>query len=216
MYLSRIEIDPARRATMVALTAPQKIHGAIESAFSGERRRKLWRIDKVGNKYWLLILSEDAADFAAIAGQFGPAKACCETRAYEPLLQRIVVDSVWRFRLTANPTKSCSNAANPKARGVVRAHCTVDYQTQWLEQRAEKNGFCLLPDCFTVTHSQWYRFHKGKDLRRAVSLLSVTYEGILKVTDPERFRAVLTNGIGRGKAYGMGLLTVMRAGDNYD
>ena len=41
MYLSRVELDPTRRSTMAALAAPQKLHGAVESAFTGERRRRL-------------------------------------------------------------------------------------------------------------------------------------------------------------------------------
>ena len=43
-----------------------------------------------------------------------------------------------------------------------------------------------------------------------VKLLGVTYEGLLTVTDAEKFREALTGGIGRGKAYGLGLLTVVR------
>jgi len=39
--------------------------------------------------------------------------------------------------------------------------------------------------------------------------MAVTYEGILTVTDKERFRKTLIEGIGREKAYGMGLLTVV-------
>ena len=35
MYLSRIELDLARPTTMQALVAPQKLHGAVESAFAG-------------------------------------------------------------------------------------------------------------------------------------------------------------------------------------
>ena len=42
-------------------------------------------------------------------------------------------------------------------------------------------------------------------------MLAVTYEGMLTVTDAELFRQALTQGIGREKAYGMGLLTIMRA-----
>ena len=33
MYLSRAELDPTRRETMVALIAPQKFHGAVETLF---------------------------------------------------------------------------------------------------------------------------------------------------------------------------------------
>lgn len=44
-------------------------------------------------------------------------------------------------------------------------------------------------------------------------LLSVTYEGILKVTDAEKFQKILIEGIGRGKAFGMGMLTIAKVGD---
>ena len=43
---------------------------------------------------------------------------------------------------------------------------------------------------------------------------AVTYEGVLTVTDTELFCKALTEGIGRGKAYGMGLLTVARVASN--
>lgn len=202
---------------MAALAAPQKIHGAIEAAFPGERRRKLWRIDTVNGRMWLLLLSEEPANLSGIAAQFGPiACPCMETRLYDPLLQRITTDSVWQFRLSANPTKSCPIPRTDAPRGTVRAHCTVEYQKQWLMQRAEKHGFALEPDLFTVTHSQWYRFYKNGQGRQPVSLLSVTYEGVLRVTDADLFRETLISGIGRGKAYGLGLLTVARGGNHHE
>ena len=48
MYLSRVRLDAENRRTMIALSNPQKIHGAVESAFAGERERNLWRIDELG------------------------------------------------------------------------------------------------------------------------------------------------------------------------
>ena len=38
------------------------------------------------------------------------------------------------------------------------------------------------------------------------------YEGLLQVTDEENFRKILVEGLGREKAFGCGLLTVMRIG----
>ena len=64
---------------------------------------------------------------------------------------------------------------------------------------------------FTVTRVQWQHF--AKHGTRPVTLLAVTYEGILQVTDAEQFRALLCQGMGRGKAYGLGLMTVMRGGN---
>lgn len=209
MYLSRVELDPTRRSTMTALAAPQKFHGAVESAFSGERRRRLWRLDRLGEKLYLLLLSEEMPDLSGVVEQFGTG-AVPESRNYDPLLARITPGSRWQFRLAANPTKSCKDAQKPAARGTVAAHCTTQYQKQWLLDRAAKHGFALTEDSFTVTRVQWHHFAKCGT--RPVSLLAVTYEGVLQVTDPEAFRNLLCQGMGRGKAYGLGLLTVMRGG----
>ncbi len=214
MYLSRVELDVTRRATMRALAAPQKLHGAVESAFPGERRRRLWRLDHWNGKLYLLLLSEDQPNLLEISDQFGPVnrQGSTEIREYNQLLERIVPGSVWQFRLTANPTKSCAGEAGAEHRGKVLAHCTVEYQEKWLLDRAEKHGFRLEPDGFTVTASRWLHFAKGGMQNRTVSLLSVTYEGVLQVTEPDLFRTLLTSGIGRGKAYGLGLMTVIRRG----
>ena len=142
--------------------------------------------------------------------QFGTG-AAAETRSYDPLLQRVEPGSCWQFRLTANPTKSCKDPQNPAARGTVAAHCTTQYQKQWLLERAAKHGFALREEEFTVTRVQWQHFAKYGT--RPVTLLAVTYEGILQVTDAEQFRALLCQGMGRGKAYGLGLMTVMRGGN---
>ena len=82
----------------------------------------------------------------------------------------------------------------------------MDLQKEWLQKRAEKYGFQL--DSFDVTESKWVQFRKGEN-RHPVSILSVSYEGYLTVLDAELFRQTMTTGMGRGKAYGMGLLTVM-------
>ena len=87
------------------------------------------------------------------------------------------------------------------------AHITADYQKEWLLTHCEKHGFRLSADSFDVTQSRWPQFYKSD--RNRVSLLAVTFEGTLEVTDAELFRQALCAGIGRGKAYGLGMLTVM-------
>ena len=54
-----------------------------------------------------------------------------------------------------------------------------------------------------------------KNGTRLVTLLAVTYEGVLQVTDPEAFKALLCEGVGRGKAYGLGLMTIIHRGGDY-
>lgn len=210
MYLTRMELDMRKRSAMTALNSPQKLHGAIESAFdSEERKRKLWRIDKLGEKTYLLLLSEDKPDLSAAVEQFGVSENGFETRDYSPLLERIQDGSVWHFKLTANPTISSSEKCKTGERGNIKAHISDQYQVKWLLDRAEKHGFALSKDDFSVTGVKWYIFRKGTE-RNRVSILSVTYEGTLKVTDKKAFCDTLINGIGREKAYGLGMLTVVR------
>lgn len=212
MYLSRMELNTGERSTMKALVSPNLLHGAIEAAFPGPRERKLWRIDRLGGKHYLLLLSPEQPQLHRAVAQFGfpDSGRPWETKDYSTLLDRIREGGIWRFRLTANPTKACKEEAG--GRGTVHAHITVNYQKQWLLERCRKHGFSLEEDGFTVVESRWLRFYKGNSGRRPVSLLAVSYEGILKVTDAQLFKKTLTEGLGRGKAFGLGLLTVVRPG----
>ena len=74
-------------------------------------------------------------------------------------------------------------------------------------------GFALTEGAFQVTRKQTCHFRKNG--KRPVTLLAVTYEGILQVTDPEAFREMLCQGIGRGKAYGLGLMTILHGGSSH-
>lgn len=203
MYLSRMKLDISRRQTMKALASPNLFHGAIESCETEGRSRKLWRIDTLGGVPHLLILSETQLDFSSAAQQFCTDTAV-ESKCYDPFLSRITAGSRWRFRLCANPTIQKKYG---DGRGKVLAHITTAFQEEWLKKQSEKHGFSLNAEEFLVTGSQWYRFRKGAD-RQNVRMLAVTYEGILTVTDADTFRKALTQGIGREKAYGMGMLTI--------
>lgn len=55
------------------------------------------------------------------------------------------------------------------------------------------------------------QFKKEKSDKNSVVLDAVTFQGVLEVTDAYAFRNALANGIGPGKAYGFGLMSVARA-----
>lgn len=203
MYLSRIELNIELRETMKALASPSKFHGAIEGSFSGERARRLWRIDTLNGKQYILVLSETIPNLEHFAKQFGYLEKY-ETKDYSRLLNRVADNEKWRFRLTANPTIS-------KSHGKIMAHITSEYQKKWLMDRAERCGFSLHEDAFWTVQSKWYNFSKKDGDKSAnIRLLSVTFEGVLTVTDAEKFKETLCRGIGREKAYGQGLMTIVR------
>ena len=208
MYLSRVRLDVSRRKTQIALVSPNKIHGALEEAFVRKQERNLWRIDRLKDDMYLLIVSAEKPDLSKIAVQFGFDNDCGELREYDRLLNRIETGSNWHFRLTANPVHSIQGG---KRRGKIVAHTSERYQLEWLENQAVKRGFRIPPDGAYITESNWKIFSKG-DSNQKVRILEVVFEGDLCVENADIFRNTLINGIGREKAYGMGMLTVVRTG----
>lgn len=204
MYLSRIPLDISKRKTQVALVSPNKFHGAIEEAFAERQCRNLWRIDNLKGRTYLLLLSESEPDLEYIAGQFGDIRDCGETKGYEALLNRIREGSVWHFRLVANPTYSKRKG---EGRGKVTAHTVEEFQLQWLAGQSVKKGFRIVPDTVRVMESKWKIFNK-RDMKHKIRILEAAFEGRLEVENEEVFKDTLITGIGREKAYGMGLLTI--------
>lgn len=154
---------------------------------------------------YLLLVSKDKPDLTNFARQFGKKLLSYETKEYGRFIDKLSNETVWQFRLIANPTKCVKKE---KGRGKRVAHITPEHQTQWLIKQAQKYGFHVDEKRVQVKESKWLMFNKqGKHMVRA---LAVTYEGKLEITDVDKFRIALVDGIGREKAYGMGLLTIVR------
>jgi len=197
---------------MRALSYPEMIHGAIEHSISYSEHRNLWRIDKLNGYYNLLILSEKLPDLQSIHDQFGIEDRLPESRDYDKLLQNIEDNQVFRFRLKANPVKSSAVDSNG-GRGKIYAHVSTEQIAKWLLDRSSSNGFFLDRNGFKVMDCRWYRFMKSSrdnTARNNVTIKTATFEGILKVSNSKLFMEALMNGIGRGKAYGCGLMTIMK------
>lgn len=211
MYISRMKLNLNARHTMRALAEPKLFHGAIEAACPGPRQRNLWRIDSLGQDCYMMMVTPELPDLAAAVAQYGfpDGDPAWESKDYTPLLQRIQPGTHWHFRLTANPVHHSAGNAQMGERGKVLAHVTSAHQQQWLKDKAPSHGFLLEDGAFLAINSQQLRFRKGTS-GPMVTLQSVTFEGELTVTDAELFVEALTKGIGRGKAYGMGMMTVVR------
>lgn len=220
--MSRIRLDTEKRSTQMALASPSKFHGAVENCFDWNnkgsesesvsgiiRERKLWRIDQLAGNYYLLLLSSKEPNLQKFKNQFGYPGDADEIKNYDNLLKRAVKGSVWQFRLAANPTHTVKESQ--EKRGKVVAHTSEKYQMEWLYQKAAQNGFTVLTEDSCVMSSEWKIFYKkGGNNKNRVRVKETTYQGMLRVDDSELFQCALINGIGREKAYGMGLLTIMR------
>lgn len=203
MYLSRIKLNLNKRETIIALANPQKIHGAVAHAYTNYKEaRPLWRIDTLNNERYLLLLGKEPPNLHQIANQFSwqSEPNTVITKDYNAFLQNIENGSTWNFRLTANPVVCINGHRVP--------HVTPASQLRWLSDRAEKNGFVI--NFAEIIGTNTYNLQRGGGSKTKSNLNSVTFAGQLTVLDKTKFSEALKNGIGHSKAYGMGLLTIVK------
>ena len=213
MYLSRMYLNPHRRKTRAFLANPEMLHAAIECTYHSDpstERRSLWRIEKESDRVTLYTLTPTVPSFEVLQEQAGwSQQQTWDSRDYSVLTGRLMAGQQYHFKLTANPTRTVTDTNGKKRR---KAEIGPRNQLQWLVSRGEDMGadFGSSADEATamVTRSQKLNFpNKGN----RITVISCTYEGTLKVTDPKKLQQVLTEGVGRAKAYGCGLLTLAPA-----
>ena len=209
MKIMRLKLNTHLVKTLKALNNPNIFHAALEASLEGDQRsRLLWRLDTLKENTYLLVVSRAPLNTKILEAQFGYSNEPAQVKNYDLLLDRVKAGSIWLFKLTANPTKSISTD-NDKRGKVTSLYREVDL-IKWLKRRGEKNGFLVRDDNVKIIGSRWVSFSKRQDKKKRVSFQEVTYQGVLEVTDPEVFRKCLVDGLGRSKAYGMGLLTLVK------
>lgn len=229
MYLTRFRVNTARVGARRLLSSPQRMHAAVMSSFAeipppaGQGPRVLWRIDHDSRAAtYLYIVSPAKPDLTHLVEQAGwPETGRWETFDYGPFLDRLAVGQRWAFRLTANPVHTARRTDDEPTK--ITAHVGVRHQMGWLLRRQEKAGFRVLekaPERQLVPERDRHELivHNRRELvfgkagqSKPVTLVSVTFDGRLEVTDPAALRRTLTHGLGKAKGYGCGLMTLAEA-----
>ncbi|MFH8491952.1 type I-E CRISPR-associated protein Cas6/Cse3/CasE [Streptomyces longisporoflavus] len=234
MYLTRVRFNTARSGARRLLGSPHLMHGAVTMAFpvrparDGQGPRVLWRIDRDHrSQTQLYIVSPRQPDLTHLVEQAGwptLAEPGWATFAYGGFLDALTAGDTWSFRLAANPVHNIRLPHDkPDDRTRRTAHRTPRHQLRWLLDREEKAGFqviCKDPakqltklgdEHELIVRDQLplqFRRPPGKQVRQDVRITRVTFDGRLQITDPDVFRRTLTQGLGKAKAYGCGLMTL--------
>ena len=210
MYLSRVEIDYDNRKFLKELDHLGAYHNWVEQSFPEEletriRTRKLWRIDKLGNHYYLLIISQDKPDLDKLE-KYGVVSSAM-TKEYDNFINSVFVGQILRFRAVLNPVISRSTGDEEQKRGRVLPLLSEVDQLNYLRERAEKNGFSLDREKTYLLKSN-FEVLKRKNNKK-LRIVKAEYQGELTITDLEKFIYALKFGIGKKKAYGFGMITVI-------
>lgn len=191
MYITQIELNLRNHQIFKKLRSLDDYHAYIESAFPAEqllgvRKRHLWRLDR----QTILLTSEDEPDKEAL-GKYGKVT----TKSYDRFLDNISTERPYRFKLVANPLQmGIKNRRIP-------CHGNQE-RLEWLKKQGAKYGF-------TVIQAKIIGYKENRIRKHRFTVKSVTFEGILQVTDIEKINQALRQGIGREKAYGCGMITIM-------
>ena len=141
MYISRVEIDMNNRRKVKNLTHVGAFHDWVERSFPNEiekqiRTRKLWRIDTLQGKNYLIIISSEKPDLLLLE-KYG-VEGSAQTKLYDNFLNTLKKGNRMKFRVALNPVISLPSSDNKK-RGIVKPHVTSEYQMKYLKDRS-----CLL------------------------------------------------------------------------
>jgi CRISPR system Cascade subunit CasE len=220
MLLHRIHLDPRSREVRRDLSDPYQLHSTLCRAFCEPNKKcpegeVLWRlepeIDSAGYPR-VLVQSRSTADWGNVGVQGWLAKVDPSIDLKDRLkLESLSAGQRFRFRLRANPCVT----RNGKRLGLLRP----EQQEKWIERKGERHGFSLpkLPSFDQARSPQAridIRISQDQMLRgtqragNGIRVYSVLYDGILTVTEADKFRAALQSGIGHGKVMGLGLLSV--------
>ncbi|MFD3840262.1 type I-E CRISPR-associated protein Cas6/Cse3/CasE [Streptomyces sp. NPDC058642] len=156
----------------------------------------------------LLVQSLLPPDLARLPRNYGST----ETRDLTPLLTALTAGRRVRYRITANATVRRRADDNPHRRTDVALH--GDDALTWWHRKATHAGLAL----DSATHTPMRRSRRpitkqhgsGREpghFRHALT----RFDGQATITDPDRLRHAVLTGIGRGKSYGAGLLSLAPA-----
>lgn len=241
MYLSRLILNPRDRRVRHDLADCQELHRTVLSAFpqvgvSGQGARAAFGVlhrldaDSRFGRPVLLVQSQERPDWSRLSPGYladarGVENPAC--KAVNEQYGRLTEGSVLAFRLLANPTKRL-NESQPGSRlgkGKRAELRGEEAWQQWLGRKAEQGGFRVLavranpavPDAQAtdrdkVTGRRASPEAEGRERGGGtLTFGAVLFQGRLQVIDAAAFRETLGRGVGSGKAYGFGLLSVAPA-----
>lgn len=207
MFLSKLTLDARHPAARRDLSDAYQMHRTLARAFAADAHtppaRFLWRLEQHSGTQVcnvLLVQAAQAADWSVLAGMPGYA---LEVLGNKPVdLDTLLQNQVrYRFRLLANPTVTRAG----KRYGLLRE----DEQLAWLDRQGERYGF-VVQACLRSADARLYAHQSRRDHR--IVLDTALFEGALMVQHADWLRQGLLNGLGHGKALGMGLLSLARLG----
>jgi CRISPR system Cascade subunit CasE len=222
LFLARLELNPRSRLARRDWADCQELHRTLMSCFAHLEANSaraelqvLFRRELQRGCTTVLLQSAVAPDLKRLPNGYVVAGGAV-SRQLDQFFQGIETGTGFLFRLTANATRKIEtgrDSGKPNGRRVpLRGEAAVD----WLRRKGTQHGFELLSvssskELAGVISSEGQAFTGSKRVGSQtyrLKLEAVTFDGALVVRDIGPFKTAFQEGIGPGKAYGCGLLSL--------
>jgi CRISPR system Cascade subunit CasE len=222
MFLSRLTLNARSREARRDLGDVYQLHRTIMAAFkqvpdspARESLEVLFRLESRGPLPIVLVQSRYEPRWELPAGYLAPGTDP-ECKPIGHILDAIKAGGTYRFRLLANPTRKIARFDETGARQRQGKRVDLrrdDDRVAWLERKGTQHGFQLARvgdagnlDVLVRSSGR----HVGRRDGARVTVAGAQFDGRLVVENADRVRAAIARGVGPGKAFGFGLLTLAR------
>jgi CRISPR system Cascade subunit CasE len=219
MYLSQLILNDRNPQVRRHLSNIHDLHRGIMLAFPDEQREQaradwhvLFRLEPDSNI--LLVQSVIEPNWGRLPNNYliDPP----HSKPFAPEASQFPIDRLFQFRLKANPSKR-----NKETKKTMGLYFQPD-QVAWLQRQGDRHGFRVESIDTIPSPNLWGSKDKskpveddpsaplGKKNQHHIKVHTVLFQGILKIQDPSLLVSAIQQGIGRGKSYGCGLLSLSR------
>ncbi len=228
MYLSRLILSPRSRQVQHELADPYELHRTVSRAFpdgmfNAERAEDnatniLFRVDLHPRTRipTLLVQSRQYPSWDFLSAEKkdyllgeNDLPLDVENPAVKEMNLQLHEGQTLAFRLRANPTVKKDREGKKQGRRVGLIH--EEDQQKWLERKLESAGAALVS--VNIVNEQFTRgkLFIEKEKEKRMNFLSVQFDGVLQVKNPDELASTIFTGFGSAKGLGFGLLSLARA-----
>jgi CRISPR system Cascade subunit CasE len=205
MYLSKLVLNERDRKVRSDLSNAHNLHRSLMQAFPDryqEKPRADWNIlfrQELDSD--VILVQSDAAlepDWTQLPHGYLVNHVI---KSFNLQASQLKPGQIFQFRLKANPSK------RDKQSGKLIGMFHRPDQEAWLARKGTQSGFAIETVDVIPTPNLYGTKAKGTS---PIKIFTVLYQGTLQVSDPTLFFDAIRQGIGRGRSYGCGLLSIAK------